>query len=252
MFARFLRHFGSGLWTIGLCAQTLVAAMILLVITGPSALAKSEPSEGAQAGPCAVAIQFAETARKIPVHLLQAISLTESGRWSDHHDAFIAWPWTVMAEGKGRYLPSKEAALAEVRALQARGITNIDVGCMQVNLYYHGSNFASLEDAFDPIHNVAYATAFLLDLRKRRNSWTKAVQEYHSTNRDRQRHYQSKVMANWDALKKGKTIGGRETGIAKPGYAYLPGNTWPPRDYASQKRLEAAARARAMSGYRSF
>ena len=56
-----------------------------------------------------------------------------------------------MAEGRGRYLPSKEAAIAEVQALKAKGITNIDVGCMQVNLYYHGSNFDDLNEAFDPV-----------------------------------------------------------------------------------------------------
>ena len=241
--------FTRSLWTLG---QLAPIVLIALVSATAPAQANTPDQSGPQPGPCAVAIKVAEKARSIPMHLLQAISLTESGRWSEHHNAFIAWPWTVMAEGRGRYLPSKEAAVAEVKALQARGITNIDVGCMQVNLYYHGSAFGSLEEAFDPIHNVAYATAFLLDLRKRRSSWTKAVQEYHSTNRERQTAYQGRVMANWDALKKGKTIGGRETGIARPGYAYLNGSTWPPRSYASQKRLEAAARAQAMSGFRSF
>lgn len=206
----------------------------------------------AQAGPCAAAIGVAERARDIPIHLLQAISLTESGRWSDTHNAFIAWPWTVMAEGQGRYLPSKEAAIAEVQALQARGVTNIDVGCMQVNLYYHGSNFASLEEAFDPIHNVAYATAFLMELRHKRNSWTRAVKEYHSTNRERQTLYQNKVMAVWDALKKGRPVGGRDTGIEGTGFSYMSLAEWPPRSYRSQQHLEAAARARVMSGPTAF
>lgn len=239
-------------------AQTLCLIALALVAVFayptayPTAWANTAQQKDPKAGPCAAAIRIAEQARSIPVHLLQAISLTESGRWSDDHGAFIAWPWTVMAEGRGRYLPSKEAALAEVRALQARGVTNIDVGCMQVNLYYHGSAFASLEDAFDPIHNVAYATAFLLDLRTRRRSWTKAVQEYHSRDRERQERYEDRVMANWDALKKGRPIGGRETGIAGSGYAYLSNSIWPPRDYASQRRMEAAARAQVFSGYRNF
>lgn len=205
-----------------------------------------------QAGPCAAAIGVAERARDIPIHLLQAISLTESGRWSDEHNAFIAWPWTVMAEGQGRYLPSKAAAIAEVQALQARGVTNIDVGCMQVNLYYHGSNFASLEEAFDPIHNVAYATAFLMELRHKRNSWTRAVKEYHSTNRERQTLYQNKVMAVWDALKKGRPVGGRDTGIEGSGFTYMSLAEWPPRSYRSQQQLEAAARSRVFSGPNAF
>ena len=74
----------------------------------------------------------------------------ESGRWDAEAQASFAWPWTVTAEGRGRYLPSKAEALAEVRQLRARGLTNIDVGCMQVNLFYHPDAFDDLNQAFDP------------------------------------------------------------------------------------------------------
>lgn len=227
----------------------LIALLIGLAIAlaGMRAEASGPPVDrGAEAGPCAAAIAYAEKALSIPVHLLQAISLTESGRWSEAHGAFIAWPWTVMAEGKGRYYRSKDEALGAVRALQARGVTNIDVGCMQVNLYYHGDRFGSLEEAFDPIHNVAYATSFLMELRHKRNSWTRAVKEYHSTKPERQKIYQGRVMTVWEALKKGQPVGGRETGLDGVGFGYLPVAEWPPRDYRSQKQLEAAARARVM------
>ncbi len=224
-------------------------ACALLIWLGPSvpALASTDVATGPEAGPCAAAITVAEQARRIPVHLLQAISLTESGRWSDHHNAYVAWPWTVMAEGQGRYFDSMAEAVAEVRALQARGVTNIDVGCMQINLYYHGDRFESLEEAFNPVFNVAYATSFLVELRQRRNSWTRAVSEYHSTNRERQQRYRGRVMDIWDALKKGEPIGGRETGIGDNGFPSLPIAEWPPRDYQAQQRLEAAARARVMT-----
>jgi soluble lytic murein transglycosylase-like protein len=228
----------------------LLSAIAVAALTLPGS-GKAEQTAGPdpRPGACAPAIEIAERASGIPVHLLQAISLTESGRWSDAHNAFIAWPWTVMAEGKGRYLPTKQAAIAEVRALQARGVTNIDVGCMQVNLFYHGKAFGSLEEAFDPIHNVAYATAFLLDLRQRWNSWTRAVQTYHSNNPERRRAYENRVMANWDSLKKGRPIAGRETGLEGNGYSYLSATQWPPRDFGAQRRLEAAARARVMSNF---
>lgn len=228
---------------------TLLGGLSLMLLTLVGARAEQTPGPEPRPGACAPAIEIAERAKGIPVHLLQAISLTESGRWSDTHNAFVAWPWTVMAEGRGRYLPTKEAAVAEVRALQARGVTNIDVGCMQVNLYYHGKAFGSLEEAFDPIHNVAYATAFLMELRHKRNSWTRAVQEYHSTNAERRRLYEGRVMAVWDALKKGRPIGGRETGLEGNGYSYMSGAQWPPRDYAAQQRLEAKVRARVMSQF---
>mgnify|MGYP005993240693 FL=1 len=235
---------------------TICAGFIVCMAIGglgsSSARASADQETRPQAGPCAAAISVAERARNIPVHLLQAISLTESGRWSADDDAFVAWPWTVMAEGRGRYLPSKEAAIAEVQALKAKGITNIDVGCMQVNLYYHGSNFDDLNEAFDPVHNVAYATSFLMDLRHKRNSWTRAVKEYHSTNRERQQLYQDRVMTMWDALKKGRPSAGKETGIAEVGLTYMSNAQWPPKNYHQQKQLEAAIRGRVMSGSGQF
>src|SRR3546814_16620059 len=80
-----------------------------------------------------------------------------------------------MAEDKGRFLPSKAAAIEEVRRLQARGIRNIDVGCLQVNLHYHPDAFASRETAFDPEANAAYAAAFLVRPRAEARSGTRAL-----------------------------------------------------------------------------
>ena len=121
----------------------------------------------------------------IPAQLLAAIARVESGRLDDAAAEISAWPWTVMAEGRGRYLPSKAAAIAEVKRLQARGVKNIDVGCMQINLQHHAEAFRSLEEAFEPLSNVAYAAAFLTDLRVETRSWIKAVGHYHSRTRER-------------------------------------------------------------------
>ncbi len=104
-----------------------------------------------------------------------------------------------MAEGKGRFLPSRAAAIREVRDLQARGVRNIDVGCMQVNLYHHPDAFESLEAAFDPAVNVAYAAEFLVDLRQEARSWTRAVGQYHSRQAIRGNSYRAKVFKAWRA-----------------------------------------------------
>ncbi len=85
-----------------------------------------------------------------------------------------------MAEGRGRYLPNKGAAIAEVEALQARGVRNIDVGCMQINLRYHPDAFDNLEAAFDPATNVEAAARLLVTLKDSWGSWTRAVGNYHS------------------------------------------------------------------------
>lgn len=146
---------------------------------------------------CQQATAAQEAARRIPPQLLYAISLAESGRYVKSEKANIAWPWTVTAEGKGRFFSSKSAAIRAVRKLRRRGIKNIDVGCMQVNLKYHPKAFRSLEHAFDPQINAAYAAKFLTKLRRERHSWTAAVKHYHSATRSLHRPYQSKVYKIW-------------------------------------------------------
>ncbi|MEX2450410.1 MAG: murein transglycosylase [Rhodospirillales bacterium] len=146
---------------------------------------------------CAKHTQQQERAQRIPHRLLNAISLAETGRWRAETREIIAWPWTVMAEGEGRFFETKEAAVAWVRHLKARGVENIDVGCMQVNLYYHGHQFASLEHAFDPDLNTAYAARFLREKFRDTRSWLMAAGHYHSTDGEKNKPYRDKVRRFW-------------------------------------------------------
>lgn len=143
---------------------------------------------------CVREIAQAERAQGLPHLLLVAVAKVESGRWNADSGETIAWPWTVTAEGRGRFLPSKAAALAVVRRLQARGLRSIDVGCMQINLRYHGSAFESLESALDPTQNVAYAARFLHRLRRLGGSWVRAVGNYHSNTPRLSGPYRVKVL----------------------------------------------------------
>lgn len=146
---------------------------------------------------CAGHIAAAEKLLGLPAHLLGAIAQVESGRWNREQQAILAWPWTVMAEGKGRYLPTREAAIREVQALQARGVRNIDVGCMQINLRHHPAAFDDLEQAFEPAYNVAYGASFLVGLYRELNSWTRAIGRYHSATPQFANRYRAKVMRAW-------------------------------------------------------
>ena len=134
----------------------------------------------------------------IPKHLLSAIALAESGRKHPMLRKRLPWPWSVMAEGQGRYLPTKAAAINEVRQLQARGLSNSDVGCMQVNLYHHPAAFSSLEQAFDPASNVAYAAQFLRSLFTDSGSWQEAAGLYHSATPEHKIPYREKVVQLWN------------------------------------------------------
>ena len=146
-----------------------------------------------------------ETARyekreKIQPNLLSAVALVESGRYSAEHKTGVAWPWTVTAQGKGRFFNSKEEAIAAVRTLQAQGVSNIDVGCMQVNLQYHPDVFKDLNDAFTPAKNVAYAAKYLKKLYAETGSWGAAATRYHSAKARYALKYEDKLLDVWKKL----------------------------------------------------
>lgn len=164
----------------------------------PLAAGNSTQAIEKTSGICQAQTARVEREMGIPAHLLGAISLAETGRWDAGKEASFAWPWTVMAEGRGRYFDSKAEALAEIEGLRQRGITNIDVGCMQINMRYHGEAFANLEEALDPAANVAYAGEFLKDLHGETGSWTTAAGYYHSATPEHGDAYRERVVALWE------------------------------------------------------
>ena len=170
----------------------MVWARTLLLIC----LAALPPSGAASANECEDAGRAAEHAAALPADLLLAVGRVESGRRAaDGHVA--PWPWSVNAAGQGYYLPTRDAALALVRSLQARGVQSIDVGCFQMNLLYHPAAFASLEDAFEPSSNARAAAGFLHALQALSPDWSQAVGRYHSADPARGVPYAHLVMASW-------------------------------------------------------
>ena len=159
---------------------------------------------------CNQAAKKAETEARIPRNLLTAISLAESGRWDDRRKASFAWPWTVTNGASATYYPTKEEAIEGVKALRKAGKTNIDVGCMQINLHYHPNAFESIEDAFDPVTNVGYASRFLTNLQKETESWAEAAGRYHSSDPTRLNNYRDKVLGLWE-----RVSGRRQTELGK-------------------------------------
>ncbi|MGI9437831.1 MAG: transglycosylase SLT domain-containing protein [Geminicoccaceae bacterium] len=151
---------------------------------------------------CAEQAAERERAERVPPGLVLALALAESGRWSEPDKTTRPWPWTVTSGKDSFYLPSKAAAIAKVRELRASGRTNIDVGCMQINLHYHPDAFANLDDALDPDQNVAYGAKFLKRLRVQTRSWGKATAFYHSQDRTRGSAYRDRVYKFWRKLRR--------------------------------------------------
>jgi hypothetical protein len=149
---------------------------------------------------CRQAVQAAEREHRLPGGLLLAIARVESGRPDASGRGGAGWPWTVNAEGQGRYFDTKAEAIAAVEALRARGVRLIDVGCLQVNLHHHAQAFPSLEIAFDPAANARYAGLFLTRLYAQSRNWEQAAAHYHSQTPELAEAYRLKVMAAWPAM----------------------------------------------------
>ena len=178
-------------------------ACLALAWAAPAARAERPAAASRAVDPgqlCRQAIQAAEREHKVPAGLLHAIGKVESGRPDSTGREVTAWPWTINAEGQGRYFDTKEAAIAAVEALRARGVTVIDVGCLQVNLKHHPDAFPDLGTAFDPMANARYAGLFLKRLQAQAGSWEQAAANYHSATPERGEPYRQQVMAAWPAM----------------------------------------------------
>lgn len=182
-------RFGGVKLTVSACATLMLFASM-----GSANAAKIQHF---QDDICRKQTRLQERTLRVPDHLLTAISLAETGRWVPERKAMFAWPWTVTAKGKGTFYETKEEAIKAVQSLQKKGVKSIDVGCMQINLLYHPRAFSTLEDAFSPESNVAYASQFLGQLQDQTQSWQTAAAHYHSTNPSVNQRYQKKVLKLW-------------------------------------------------------
>ena len=88
---------------------------------------------------CVMEILKVEKYLNLPKNILLAISLTETGRLIDN--MYLPWPWSLNVKGKGFYLDSEEQAKQYALSNIKNFTKNVDIGCMQINYYYHGSKF---------------------------------------------------------------------------------------------------------------
>lgn len=156
-----------------LCINTFAAICILMV-----GLPKPAFSEGDESHVCDQVASVASAQTGVPLSVLKAISLTETGR--KRGGQFRPWPWTVNMEGKGVWFDAEDEARAYVYKHFKRGARSFDVGCFQINYKWHHQNFSSLEEMFDPLANGIYAAKFLSDLYEEKGNWRDAAGAYHS------------------------------------------------------------------------
>ncbi len=145
---------------------------------------------------CEYLAKDAEKKYGLPENILLSISRVESG-YQKVDGVIRAWPWTLNAGGDSSYFQTKEDALRSLEERIKNGVTNIDIGCMQLNFRWHKDFFNNLSDMINPIKNVDYAARFLNKLHQRHRSWEKAVKYYHSSKSKYNVKYYRKVKAVW-------------------------------------------------------
>lgn len=160
---------------------------------GSISLASSEQTRVAAICESAALMVSRETG--VPLDVLRAISLTETGRKTK--GGFAPWPWTVNMEGIGKWFDDVATAQAYVDRHFARGARSFDVGCFQINYRWHGQAFSSIEDMFDPILNARYAARFLSELYGEFGTWSRAAGAYHS----RTPKYAKRYAARFDRIR---------------------------------------------------
>jgi Transglycosylase SLT domain len=157
-------------WTV--LAAGLVAGLVITAATAVLA----DPLRGAAM--CEAAVAHGARKVGVPVEVLHAIALTETGRRMGGR--VQPWPWAVNREGQGFWFKNRTEVLDFARASLAEGRRSFDLGCFQINYNWHGHNFPSVEAMVDPETSAVYAAQFLRDLHAELGTWPAAAGAYHS------------------------------------------------------------------------
>ena len=175
---------------------------------------------------CERAAARAAEATGVPLSILRAVALTETGRRLPGSDAPLSpWPWAINEGGAGTWPATRAEAEARARDLMARGVSNFDVGCFQINRRWHGAAFPSVSAMFEPEANALYAARLLRRLFDRSGDWRAAVGAYHSATPDLAEAYLARftaIHARLAAAPGADGAGGRTEGAAIPVLAAVP------------------------------
>lgn len=172
---------------LGLCLFLLTLCWPVLARAAQDAGQKAEPSQL-----CLAAAAQAANTEDVPLDVLVTIALIESGR--DRGARLAPWPWAIHARGRGYWPDQRADALERAQAALDAGLTNIDLGCFQINYHWHGAQFDTLEAMLDPVTNARYAARLLRGHRDRLGSWDAAVGAYHSRTPDLAAAYRARFV----------------------------------------------------------
>jgi hypothetical protein len=166
--------------------------MLLFVALTAGYFSDALPARADPAHMCEEEMTRAAALSNVPLGVLYAVALTETGARSHFN------PFDLDVDGRAIHPVSLQDALSKIADERAHGAKFIDIGCMQINYEWHGKDFASMTEMFDPRQNVRYAAKFLNDLKAREGTWTLAVARYNAgpDNNAAQKKYVCQVIRN--------------------------------------------------------
>src|SRR5699024_6769273 len=128
----------------------------------------------------------------VPVGMLYSVGLTETGRRGSLQ------PYAMNVEGRAVFSNTLAEAVQRFDEARQAGAKLIDLGCMQINHYYHRGKFSSVYSMLNPWNNVEYSARFLSELKGRHETCTMDVARYHAgqDNDPAQKRYVYSVIAN--------------------------------------------------------
>lgn len=167
-----------------------MALVLALSTYSLSASGSAEAQSGSQL--CEKEMLRASAKYGVPVGMLYSVGLTETGRRGSLQ------PYAMNVEGRAVFSNTLAEAVQRFEEARRAGAKLIDLGCMQINHYYHRDKFPSVESMLNPRSNVEYAARFLSELKGRHETWTMAVARYHAgpDNDPAQKRYVCRVIAN--------------------------------------------------------
>lgn len=148
---------------------------------------------------CDAIVEQAAQKFDVPAGLMSAMSrvLLEQ---SDTRQMVQTTPWAIK---QGAHVLTFETAAdmeAELENLILNGDEDLNLGCMQLNLIWHGDHFHSLQDMMHPTKSADYAAKVLSELYKEHGSWQKTIRAFHGPATDTQ-EYVNSVLRLYDTRK---------------------------------------------------
>lgn len=146
---------------------------------------------------------------KVDPVLLYSVALVESRR-TDHSGRNLRpWPWALNVSGKSHYFDTRSEAEVFLTDLLEKGIRNVDVGPLQINLRWNGHLVTHPLDLFDLSTSIRVGEQVLYNaLMSSPDDDALAVGRYHNwSDENRARAYGLRVLRIREALLNSQTGG---------------------------------------------